>query len=221
MTAATRIQQRLRTGPRVPGVLLALVGGVLASVLLVSGIRLLVAVDGAAGDQPRSGSRLDFVRLPPPTEAPQPREQPDPPPKPEPTPTTPSMPVMAAPAAPRAELPPIDVPGIDRFAVDGSGFNLGQRQAGEFQPLVKIAPVYPGRALNRGVEGDCTVRYTVTPQGTVTDVVVVEDACDSYLFETPSIDAARRFRYQPRMVNGEAVAVPGVRNKFEFRIQEQ
>ena len=89
----------------------------------------------------------------------------------------------------------------------------------QYQPISKKPPAYPRRALDRGLEGDCTVSYTVNQDGRVTDPEVVDGACDSPLFERPSVAAAKSFRYQPRTINGQRVAVSDVRNTFRYRIQ--
>lgn len=87
----------------------------------------------------------------------------------------------------------------------------------QYQPISKIAPDYPRRALDKGIEGDCTVQYDVTPNGRVSQPTIV--SCDNPLFERPSLRAAANFRYQPQMVNGQAITVPGIRNTFRFRIE--
>ncbi|RQO47836.1 energy transducer TonB [Pseudomonas sp. KBW05] len=87
----------------------------------------------------------------------------------------------------------------------------------QYQPLVKEAPDYPERALDKNIEGDCSVEYTVNPQGRVENPKVL-DGCHP-LFMRPSLAAANTFRYQPRIVEGKAVAVPAVRNTFHYRIQ--
>lgn len=89
----------------------------------------------------------------------------------------------------------------------------------QYQPISKKPPAYPRRALDRGMEGDCTVIYTVTREGRVKDPQVVDGACDDPMFERPSLNAANSFRYQPRMINGQPVDVPGIRNTFRYRIQ--
>ncbi|MFA5631980.1 MAG: energy transducer TonB [Porticoccaceae bacterium] len=89
----------------------------------------------------------------------------------------------------------------------------------QYQPINKSPPAYPRRALEKRIEGNCTVTYTVTPDGRVNKPRVIEDACDDPIFIRPSLEAARAFRYQPRIVNGQAVAVDDVRNTFRYRIQ--
>ena len=87
----------------------------------------------------------------------------------------------------------------------------------QYLPIAKDAPDYPDRALDKGIEGDCTVNYRVNPQGRVENPQVVGD-CHP-LFVRPSLTAARTFRYQPRIVDGRAVAVEGVKNTFHYRIE--
>lgn len=201
--------------------LLSTVLGMALAVALVSGMRQLVLV-GDAGDAGSSQRvSLDFIHIPPAPPAREQRQKPQPPPKPKPPPATPDIPEVVAAAPVSSLLPTPAMPAFGGLALDASGFNPGALHQGEFQPLVKIAPRYPDRALMRGIEGDCTVEYTVRTDGTVEDIKVVESACDSYLFEKPAVAAAARFRYQPRTTDGQPVAVHGVRNTFEFRIEEQ
>ncbi len=90
----------------------------------------------------------------------------------------------------------------------------------QYRPISKQPPAYPKRALDRRTEGDCTVEYTVTAQGRVEDPVVVDGGCDDMIFARPSLASAKSFHYKPRVVNGVAVAVPGVRNTFRFRLEQ-
>ncbi|MCU1784483.1 TonB family protein [Pseudomonas sp. 13B_2.1_Bac1] len=87
----------------------------------------------------------------------------------------------------------------------------------QYQPLSKEAPDYPERALDKNIEGDCSVEYTVNTQGRVENLKVLDD-CHP-LFIRPSLAAANTFRYQPRIVDGKAVPVPAVRNTFHYRIK--
>ena len=97
--------------------------------------------------------------------------------------------------------------------VGGVGFGISD---GEYLPIVKVAPVYPARALQRGLEGYVSVAFTVTAAGTTRDASVVEST--STLFERAALEAALKFKYKPRVIDGEAVEVPGVQNKISFEI---
>jgi protein TonB len=91
---------------------------------------------------------------------------------------------------------------------------LGVVSDGEYLPIVKVAPVYPTRALARRLEGFVILKFTVTASGSVTDVAVVESSAE--LFEDPAIDAALKFKYKPRVIDGAPIAVAGVVNKIVF-----
>ncbi|MCQ6259400.1 energy transducer TonB [Pseudomonas sp. Q11] len=94
---------------------------------------------------------------------------------------------------------------------------LAAADSRHYQPLSKEAPDYPQRALDKGLQGDCTVEYSVKPDGRIDNPKVL-DGCHP-MFIRPSLTAARTFRYQPRIVDGQAVTVPAVRNTFHYRIE--
>ena len=89
---------------------------------------------------------------------------------------------------------------------------------GEYLPLVNVTPQYPTRAASRGIEGWCQVAFTVTETGGVRDVVVV-DAEPQGIFDSSSIRAAERFKFQPRVVDGKAVEVPNVQYVFRYQLE--
>jgi protein TonB len=120
---------------------------------------------------------------------------------------------------PNAEKIAISAVPVETDIEMTGGFSLGVGE-GDYLPIVKVAPIYPNRALTRGIEGHCVVQYTVTRQGTTKDPVVIEDNCTSSLFHSASINAALKFKYKPRIMDGEAVEVPGVQNKFTYEITE-
>jgi protein TonB len=62
------------------------------------------------------------------------------------------------------------------------------------------------------------VEFTVTVTGAVRNVVVIEST-DS-VFERAAVQAALRFKYRPRVVDGVAVEVTGVQHYIRFEIEE-
>ena len=87
---------------------------------------------------------------------------------------------------------------------------------GEYLPIVKVAPIYPRRAERRGLEGSCVVEFTVTKTGTVRDARAIE--CTSPLFERAAVNAVAKFKYKPRVVDGQEIEVPGVQNLMRFEM---
>lgn len=90
---------------------------------------------------------------------------------------------------------------------------------GEYLPIVKVAPIYPRRAQTRGITGYCIVEYTVTTSGAIRDPRAV-DCQPSGVFDKASVKAATKFKYKPRVVDGEAIEVAGVQNKFTYELED-
>jgi len=100
-------------------------------------------------------------------------------------------------------------------SISSSGMAAGD---GEYLPIVKVAPIYPRRAQTRGITGYCIVEYTVTKSGSIRDPRPVD--CDpSGVFERASVKAAEKFKYKPRVVDGEPIEVAGVQNKFTYELE--
>lgn len=95
------------------------------------------------------------------------------------------------------------------------GMNIAE---GDYLPIVRVAPVYPARALSRGLEGHVDLSFTVTQAGTVADPVVIFST--SSLFERAATRAVLKFKYKPRVVDGVPVDVPNVKTRISFRIEK-
>jgi protein TonB len=136
---------------------------------------------------------------------------------------------------PEPDQPPPDIPPpqMDNLDTTGTAINIGSVSVGtglnigiggfdnvdgEYLPIVKVAPIYPRRAQQRGLSGFCIISFTVTKLGTVADPQVIE--CSSSLFERASVNAALKFKYKPRVVNGEPIDVPGVKHRISFEIED-
>ena len=92
---------------------------------------------------------------------------------------------------------------------------------GDYLPLVAIAPQYPTRAAQRGIQGWCLVSFTVDGMGNgVEDTINGVDAEPASIFDRSSIRAAARFKFQPRVVDGQGVDVPGVQYLFRYLLEE-
>jgi protein TonB len=92
---------------------------------------------------------------------------------------------------------------------------------GDYLPLVAIAPQYPTRAAQRGIQGWCLVSFTVDGLGNVVEEsIVVVDAEPPNIFDRSSERAAARFKFQPRVVDGQGVAVPGVQYLFRYELED-
>lgn len=96
---------------------------------------------------------------------------------------------------------------------------LGVFTDGPLVALIRVAPVYPARALTYGIEGYVVVQFDITAEGQVVNVVIIEST-DS-VFDTAAIKAAQRFKFKPRVVDGLALASYGIQNMFRFTIDDR
>lgn len=133
----------------------------------------------------------------------------DQPPPPPPTVSDPSFrPTMAV---QMGALP--DFTGAD---IDiGTGFNPDR----DAQPLVRIPPQYPSQCQRtaRALE-TVVVEFDVTPEGSVINARVLDstNAC----FNRAAMRAVERWRYAPRIIDGQAQPRFGVRTAIDFGMEE-
>lgn len=110
----------------------------------------------------------------------------------------------------RAAIPQLDV----NLSI-GSGFNPDR----DAQPLVRIEPAYPDRCQSRaGQEEVILIEFDVTPEGTVTNVKVIESS--NSCFNREAVRAAERWKYQPKIVENVPQWRRGVQTTFRFKLAE-
>lgn len=196
--------------------LIALVVSLAITLGLFFVMQSLIKMGGSAMTEPPRGSVLDFVRVKQ-EETVEPKERkPRKPPKPQEQPPQMEPQQMDSPS-PDAQGSSMDFSSDvgDAGELDG-GLALDSSD-GEYLPIVKSSPVYPRRALQRGIEGFVIVEFTVSKQGAVKNPIVIQ-AKPEGIFEQAAVDAALKFKYKPRVVNGEATEVSGVQNRITFQI---
>ena len=201
---------------RVGRYFVALAIGSFAALSLLWVMQFLIATGQAAITEALDARFVDFVRVKREETIERKEEKPERPPEVDEQP--PDLPQQDmdnsdfdSSVAVSAPNPNMDV-GLDSELGD---FSLAE---GDYLPIVKVAPMYPRRAQSRGLEGYCDLQFTVTPLGTTADVSVIE--CTSSLFERASVQALLKFKYKPRVVNGTAIAVPGLRHRITFQIED-
>jgi len=89
---------------------------------------------------------------------------------------------------------------------------------GDYLPIVKVAPIYPRRAQERGLSGYVIVSFTVTKLGTVVDAKVIESS--NSVFDRAAVKAALKFKYKPKVVDGQPIDVAGVLHKITFEMEK-
>ncbi len=188
--------------------------GAVVTFVLFMIMQAVIANDGANIDEGVKGKLLDMVRLEPDEDIQTKQRKPKPPPPPdEPPPDMPKPTFDSSDVSQGMDIGAVDV-NVD-LNVGGGGFSSD----GEYLPIVKVAPVYPRRAQTRGIEGYVLLQFTVTKTGAVKDPVVVE-AKPPGIFDRAAMNAALKFKYKPKVVNGEAIDVGGVLHRITFELQD-
>jgi periplasmic protein TonB len=86
-------------------------------------------------------------------------------------------------------------------------------------PQVRIEPDYPPQAKDRGIEGWVLFSFTVTKEGRVKDVVIL-DSQPKGLWDRNTIRAVQNWRYQPALKDGKPVEVAGIKAKYAFELDK-
>jgi protein TonB len=195
---------------------ISIVVGSFVTISLLFVMQLLIVTGKQALTDPRERHKLEFVRVK--------RNEnlnvedivPEKPPKPPETPpeTPPQDMDNINPDAPTINVAPPTVSANTDIGGPG-GMNIAE---GDYLPIVRVAPVYPARALSRGLEGFVDLSFTVTTTGTVKDPIVLQST--SSLFERAAVRAVLKFKYKPRVVDGVPVEVPGVKTRISFMLED-
>ncbi|MGX9419088.1 TonB family protein [Vibrio sp. RC27] len=95
--------------------------------------------------------------------------------------------------------------------------NIGQNQ--QIMPLHRAEPVYPSKAIQRRIEGYVIVSFDISESGRPINIKVVEEQ-PKRIFNREAIKALKRWKYQPKMVNGNPIAQHDQKVKLEFKLNK-
>ncbi|MDG2018574.1 MAG: TonB family protein [Porticoccaceae bacterium] len=96
--------------------------------------------------------------------------------------------------------------------------NSGFSRDSDYIPVYVPQPQYPRRAQTRGKEGYAVVQVIITTVGGVRDPILVEEWPEGWGFGRSAVKAAKKLKYNPRVVDGVAEEVPSVLYKFTFQM---
>lgn len=207
---------------------LSAIVGVIVTLALFYLMQYLIQSSNSALTEDKIGNLVDFVRVKQDQDVQTKQRKPKKPPPPdEPPPETPPQNFNVAVDQNAFSMSGMNVDaGLD---ISSGGFGISD---GEYLPIVKVQPQYPRRALSRGMTGWVIVEFTVTAQGLVSDPQVVancgwiknarnEGECfdsPNSVFDSAAKKAALKFKYKPKVIDGEPVATAGVQNKITFEL---
>ena len=194
----------------------SIVIGTVVTLSLLFIMQLLIVTGKQALTDPRERHKLEFVRVKKNESVNTQDLTPEKPPKPPETPpeTPPQDMDNIDPDAPSIDVGRPEITASTDIGGPG-GMNIAE---GDYLPIVRVAPVYPSRALSRGLEGFVDMSFTVTTAGTVKDPIVLQST--SSLFERAATRAVLKFKYKPRVVDGVPVEVPGDKTRITFELED-
>lgn len=209
---------------KIPRVLITAPLAFIITFALFLGMRALIEGARRQSDEKRAGLVTDFIRVPTDSVTQQKvREKPKrtPPPKEPPPPKLSTVDNNSASAT-------IDAPKTNfkttGFSPGGSfrprgGFNPGARPTGDQDatPIVRVEPMYPRRAAERGITGYVVVKFRVGTAGQVINPTIV-DADPRGVFEQAVLKAVRKWKYNPKVVDGKAIEYGVTPVRLEFNL---
>ena len=86
----------------------------------------------------------------------------------------------------------------------------------EYFMALRVPPDYPPDAIERKLEGDVTVEYTIDERGAVKNARAVRST--DPVFEASAIASVSQWKYLPRVRAGKRVAVDGVQTVMRFQL---
>ncbi len=88
-----------------------------------------------------------------------------------------------------------------------------------WEPIEQIKPSMPKEAALKGIEGFIKFRVDINEEGRPENITVIE-AENRSVFEQEARKALRKWKYAPRMVNGQPVKVVGHTIVIEFKLTD-
>ncbi len=191
------------------------VGAVVVTLALVTLMQSLVAMGGSALEK-RKGVRIeDFLRTRTDSDTQSKKREL---PEKEQVEEAPEMEAMDLETAPsQLNMDGMGISAQPQMALAG-GVGVGSADM-DIVPLVRVNPRYPPRAQSRGIEGWVHLRFTITPQGTVDDVQIV-DADPKGYFERSAKRAVGKYKYKPKIEDGKPVSRTGVELVLTFDLED-
>ncbi len=84
-------------------------------------------------------------------------------------------------------------------------------------PLVRVQPMYPPSAANQRIEGWVELEFTISVNGKVKRPRVLR-SFPSDIFNQSALQAIKKWKYRPRVEDGEKVETHGVSVRLKFEL---
>jgi protein TonB len=140
----------------------------------------------------------------------------EPPQKPEPMPKSDVTPIVANDAITLTyQSVPISLTGKGTTFKQYEGMNNN-----EARPIVRVNPKYPMDAMREGTEGWVKLAFDINKVGKVVNISVI-DSQPKRIFDKAARQALRKWKYQAKSVDGQAVYQKSRTVQLDFSMEQQ
>ena len=116
--------------------------------------------------------------------------------------------------------PPADLDNASaRPNLSFKGKKAGVFADGSYIPIFKVPPIYPRRAIERGIEGCVMLQFVVTKVGSTRDPEVLWSIPPG-IFDRAAMRSSLKYKYKPQIRDGESIEVPNVKTIVVFKIED-
>lgn len=192
-------------------------------------MQMMIRPDGTFLKGGGERTYLNFVRVKPTDQAAQTKDRrlPEPPPDTPPPPQTPNVDISSDTAAASSPALSMNLPSLNLPISNTGGPFLGSPGSGggiagfdsDVIPVVQVAPVYPRAAKQAKIQGSVTLSIVIRPDGSVAKAKVIE-AKPKRLFNDSAVQAILKWKFRPKIVDGQAVAQDATQT-IEFTLSGQ
>ncbi|MCF6437645.1 energy transducer TonB [Pseudoalteromonas sp. MMG022] len=109
-------------------------------------------------------------------------------------------------------------PEVSTTQIKIAGPTFGEQGQGA-TPIVRSEPKYPIHAARDGIEGWVQLSFAISTSGEVIDINVI-DAEPKRTFDRAAVAALKRWKYRPKIENGQAVIQNNQSVVLEFKLAQ-
>lgn len=201
--------------------MLRFIASIVIGVVITFGLFVLMAELVNSGDKSKQDEReriIVEINTTPPESKTQQRNRvpppPPPPPKQPPKPQTPDPePDISDNGGFNFNMPTVNV-GDTSAGLSGPGALV---RDGDATPIFRQEPKFPAKASRDGIEGWVQLSFDINELGNVENVKVI-NAQPKRVFDREARKALRKWRYNPKVVDGKALKQIGLTVQLDFKL---
>jgi protein TonB len=201
--------------------MLRFIASIIVGVVITFGLFVLMAELINSGAKSKDDQREQIIveinTTPPESKAQQRNRVPPPPPPPPKQPPKPQTPDPEPDISDNSgfnfNMPTVDV-GNTATGLSGPGALV---RDGDATPIFRQEPKFPTKAARDGIEGWVQLQFDINELGNVENVSVI-DAQPKRIFDREAKKALRKWRYNPKVVDGKAIKQIGLTVQLDFKL---